>query len=114
MPEELKRKIRASWTHSDKREHEKIWVTCAGENPADQENIGAVNIYPTLGFPAYYFPYTNVEGYLPPLVAVQFSKPKSKFTFELLYFSFTKRQFISNSSIIHLNELAIHHHYVFS
>lgn len=56
-----------------------VWVSCEGENPADNENIGAINYFPSRGFNAKYFPFTNVDGYLPPLVAVQFDSPASKF-----------------------------------
>lgn len=56
-----------------------VWVSCEGENPADVENIGTISYYPLQGFPAYYFPFKNIEGYLPPLVAVHFSGPKSKY-----------------------------------
>lgn len=56
-----------------------VWVSCEGENPADVENIGSISYYPLQGFPAYYFPFKNLEGYLPPLVAVHFSGPKSKY-----------------------------------
>lgn len=59
-----------------------VWVSCEGENPADVENIGSISYYPLQGFPAYYFPFKNIEGYLPPLVAVHFSGPKSKYHFE--------------------------------
>lgn len=55
-----------------------IWISCEGENPADIENLGAVNYFPRRGFPGYYFPFQNVPGYLPPLVAVQFENPKRK------------------------------------
>lgn len=53
-----------------------MWISCDGENPADVENLGAVHYYPRRGFPSYYFPYLNVDGYMPPLVAVQFENPK--------------------------------------
>lgn len=55
-----------------------IWVSCEGENPADQENIGPVHILPRRGFPGYYYPYEHSEGYLSPLVAVHFENPRSK------------------------------------
>lgn len=55
-----------------------IWISCEGENPADIENLGGINYFPQRGFPDYYFPYVNVHGYLPPLVAVQFDHPKCK------------------------------------
>lgn len=56
-----------------------MWVSCEGENPADVENIGAVQYIPRRGFPAYYYPFNNKEGYLSPLVAVYFEKPRSKY-----------------------------------
>ena len=39
-----------------------VWVSCRGENPADQEYIGPLNYYPWRGFPGYYFPYRNTPG----------------------------------------------------
>jgi len=53
-----------------------VWVSCAGENPADVENMGAIQYIPRRGFPGYYFPFKNTPGYLSPLVAVFFEKPK--------------------------------------
>ena len=58
-----------------------IWVSCEGENPADIENIGPVKYYPRRGFPGYYYPFENSEGYLSPLVAVNFERPTRKFFF---------------------------------
>lgn len=55
-----------------------VWLSCEGENPADQENIGPIDYYPRQGFPGYYFPYENSEGYLSPLVAIHFTKPTRK------------------------------------
>lgn len=56
-----------------------VWVSCEGENPADVENIGSIKYIPHQGFPHYYFPYKNYEGYLSPFVAVHIEKPMSKF-----------------------------------
>lgn len=53
-----------------------IWVSCDGENSADREHIGNVTYTPFRGFPAYYFPYKNIPGYLSPIVALQFQKPE--------------------------------------
>lgn len=50
-----------------------VWVSCEGENPADVENIKARDYYPRMGFPWYYFPFKNINGYVPPIVAVQFT-----------------------------------------
>lgn len=55
-----------------------VWISCEGENPADVENIGPIEYYPRQGFPGYYFPYENSEGYLSPLVAIHFTKPTRK------------------------------------
>jgi hypothetical protein len=56
-----------------------IWVSCEGENPADLENIGPIKYYPRRGFPGFYYPYENSEGYLSPLVAVHFERPVRKY-----------------------------------
>lgn len=53
-------------------------MSCEGESPADVENLGPVNYSPRRGFPSYYFPFTNTKGYQPPVVAVQFERPKRK------------------------------------
>nr|XP_023014837.1 sodium/potassium-transporting ATPase subunit beta-2-like [Leptinotarsa decemlineata] len=57
-------------------QHEMVWVTCEGENPADKENIGPIRYIPHKGFMSQYFPFKNQEGYLSPLVAVHFEQPK--------------------------------------
>lgn len=57
-----------------------VWISCEGENPADVENIGPIEYYPRQGFPGYYFPYENSEGYLSPLVAIHFTKPTREYT----------------------------------
>lgn len=56
-----------------------VWVSCKGESPADSEFIGPVSYYPKQGFPGYYFPYENSEGYLSPLVAVHLERPKREY-----------------------------------
>ncbi|XP_058986058.1 sodium/potassium-transporting ATPase subunit beta-2 isoform X1 [Musca domestica] len=72
MPTELKRHITEK---NSLRPHETnvVWVSCEGENPADVENIKARDYYPRMGFPWFYFPFKNIEGYVPPIVAVQFT-----------------------------------------
>jgi sodium/potassium-transporting ATPase subunit beta len=54
-----------------------VWISCGGENPADVENIGPIAYYPNRGFPGYYFPFQNQLGYMPPIVAIHFEKPKT-------------------------------------
>ncbi|KAF2886600.1 hypothetical protein ILUMI_19573, partial [Ignelater luminosus] len=52
-----------------------LWISCAGENPDDVENIGPIWYVPLLGFDGAYFPVVNKEEYLRPLVAVFFKRP---------------------------------------
>lgn len=52
-----------------------MFVSCNGQYAGDKESIGRITVSPR-GFPAYYFPYKNDDGYLSPLVAVQFESPK--------------------------------------
>lgn len=59
-------------------------MSCEGENPADVENIGPIEYYPRRGFPGYYYPYENSEGYLSPLVAVHFARPVRKYIKSIL------------------------------
>ncbi|XP_044750910.1 sodium/potassium-transporting ATPase subunit beta-2-like isoform X2 [Coccinella septempunctata] len=76
MPQQLKDHIRYNITRPEERNN--IWISCIGENPADNEYLGPVKYYPSIqGFPGYYYPYMNSEGYLSPLVAVQFKRPTS-------------------------------------
>lgn len=79
MPEHLKEEIGRLASHSDPKERLKlntVWVSCKGESPADAEFIGKVDYRPHPGFPGYFFPYENSEGYLSPLVAIHFQRPK--------------------------------------
>lgn len=75
MPKHLKDYIKQK-VATDKEALNTVWVDCEGENPADAENIGAIKYYPHRGFPGYFFPFKNTEGYLSPLVAVNFEEPK--------------------------------------
>ncbi|KAJ3654988.1 hypothetical protein Zmor_014137 [Zophobas morio] len=52
-----------------------IWISCQGEKPVDRENVVGFNYFPKQGFASYYFPYTNTQNYLSPLVAVQIVNP---------------------------------------
>lgn len=72
IPEDLKTHIRGL---NNPKELNTVWVSCEGENPADVENIGPIHYIPRRGFPGYFFPFTNKEGYLSPLVAVWFENP---------------------------------------
>ncbi|XP_056642444.1 sodium/potassium-transporting ATPase subunit beta-2 [Diorhabda carinulata] len=73
MSEYLRKDILDAETRN---EHQMVWVTCEGENPADKENIGPLRYIPQRGFSSQYFPFKNQDGYLSPLVAVHFETPK--------------------------------------
>ncbi|XP_071531627.1 sodium/potassium-transporting ATPase subunit beta-like [Panulirus ornatus] len=77
MPLSLKDVIQNRTIENKGKMPKMIWVSCEGENPADQEYIGPVKYFPWQGFPSYYFPYMHTPGYLPPIVAVQFDRPTS-------------------------------------
>lgn len=76
MPSDLKSHINAEKKHNEKSLN-MVWVSCEGENPADVENIGSIQYIPRRGFPGFYFPYVNQEGYLSPIIAIWFEKPAS-------------------------------------
>ena len=44
-----------------------------GKNPVGQEYIGQLVYTPHQGFNAYYFPYREVDGYVSPILTVEFS-----------------------------------------
>jgi len=77
MPADLKKHIEQATADNAGTVPKMVWVSCKGENPADQEYIGDIVYTPWQGFPAYYFPYLHTPGYLPPIVAVQFVAPAS-------------------------------------
>ncbi|KAJ3656988.1 hypothetical protein Zmor_016024 [Zophobas morio] len=81
MPTELAQKIINAELVN---QHDKIWVDCRPNNVSDVGNLGDVSYYPQQGFEGKYFPYTNVEGYLSPLVAVHFEKPKRGIPFDIV------------------------------
>ncbi|XP_044262422.1 sodium/potassium-transporting ATPase subunit beta-2-like [Tribolium madens] len=53
-----------------------IWLSCVPQDMEDYKNIGTLVYYFEMGFHRKYFPFRNTEGYLSPLVAVLFEKPK--------------------------------------
>ncbi|GJQ69825.1 hypothetical protein Trydic_g22377, partial [Trypoxylus dichotomus] len=72
MPSDLVAEIKAEHSHDPARANQ-IWVSCTGEHSVDQEHVNASRFeyFPTRGFPGYYYPFTNVDGYLSPLIAVR-------------------------------------------
>ncbi|CAH0726363.1 unnamed protein product, partial [Brenthis ino] len=76
MPVDLKSHIK-NITYYNSKLANMVWVSCHGETPADQENIGPISYFPFQGFPGYYYPYNNAEGYLSPLVAVHLQRPRT-------------------------------------
>jgi sodium/potassium-transporting ATPase subunit beta len=55
-----------------------VWVNCHGENSADRESMGDIKYFPEAGaFHGKYYPYTNQDGYLTPVIAVQFLNPQA-------------------------------------
>ncbi|XP_047987641.1 sodium/potassium-transporting ATPase subunit beta-2-like [Leguminivora glycinivorella] len=75
MPDDLQQHIRG--LSSANNHTNMIWISCQGETPADRENIGPVQYLPYRGFPGYFYPYENAEGYLSPLVALYLKRPRT-------------------------------------
>ncbi|XP_076331816.1 sodium/potassium-transporting ATPase subunit beta-like [Tachypleus tridentatus] len=65
MPEDLKQNYDPRF----------VYISCAGENPADRENLGPISYYPTQGIPNYYFPFTNLPSYQSPFVFIHLEMP---------------------------------------
>jgi len=59
----------------DRYDEDHIGFSCEGEFPADRENLGNITYEPERGFPKYFYPYLNQEGYRSPLVMVRFTSP---------------------------------------
>jgi len=52
----------------------KVWVDCRGENPADVENMGEIEYFPSSrGFPSFYFPFKNQVNYCFSSICFKFS-----------------------------------------
>jgi len=66
VPEEVRRDYQPN----------RVYITCEGENAADQENMGPVKFYPSNAVQSFYFPYNNVPGYMQPFVFAHFEKPE--------------------------------------
>uniref|UniRef100_A0A2P2HW77 Sodium/potassium-transporting ATPase subunit beta-like n=1 Tax=Hirondellea gigas TaxID=1518452 RepID=A0A2P2HW77_9CRUS len=76
MPQDLREHISNLTDAKQGKMPQMIWLSCKGENPADQEYIGPILYSPWRGFPSYFFPYRNTPGYLSPIVAVEFTHPQ--------------------------------------
>lgn len=79
MPESLKKHIKSL---NSTAERSQVWVSCQGEEGVDKELLGPAEYYPKQGFPSYFYPYENRRGYVSPLVAVKFLRPRGK-SFEI-------------------------------
>lgn len=72
MPDSLREHI----TKLNATQRNQVWVSCQGEEGMDKELLGPIDYFPKQGFPQYFYPYTNRRGYVSPLVAVKFLRPK--------------------------------------
>lgn len=52
-----------------------IQITCEGQTPVDNENIGPIDYFPQ-GIETKYFPFTNQPGYQSPFVMAHFKNPR--------------------------------------
>ncbi|XP_055682368.1 sodium/potassium-transporting ATPase subunit beta-2-like [Lutzomyia longipalpis] len=71
MPEELKSHI----AQLDASKRKQVWISCRGEHPSDREAIGPIKYIPSHGMASYYYPFTNIPGYLSPIIAVHLERP---------------------------------------
>ncbi len=82
-PQSLKDHVKSEFEKkeqsADVKPDEMVWITCEGENPADRENIGHIDYYPSQGIPSYYFPYLNQPGYLSPIVFAHLTNPQREY-----------------------------------
>lgn len=78
LPDEMPKTLKDHIQSLEAKERDQVWVSCKGENGADEEILGDAQYFPTQGFPSYFYPYVNTPGYLSPLVAVKFTRPKRK------------------------------------
>lgn len=76
LPDDMPNDLKAYIRNSAPEKLNQIWLSCQGENPADRENIGPITYIPGPGFPGYYYPYTNLDGYLSPLIAIHLARPQ--------------------------------------
>lgn len=76
LPEEMPEELRTYIKQLPQESRNQVWVSCNGEDASDQQIIGDVEYFPSWGFPSYFYPYTYVNGYVSPLVAVKFKRPK--------------------------------------
>jgi sodium/potassium-transporting ATPase subunit beta len=76
MPQYLKDEIKNNYSNGGNITKRMVWLSCQGENAADKENIGELEITPYPGIPAAYFPFMRQTGYKSPMVAIQFKRPE--------------------------------------
>ncbi|XP_069690373.1 sodium/potassium-transporting ATPase subunit beta-2-like [Periplaneta americana] len=72
MPSRLQEVIEITSLNSSEK---RVWVSCDGLNPADEEHMGEIQFYPDPSFKASFFPFSGQDDYHTPLIAVQFLNP---------------------------------------
>lgn len=70
FPDKFPQELRSNY------EGNRVYITCEGENAADQENMGPIMFHPQPYIDDIFFPYMNVPGYKVPFVFAQFTKPE--------------------------------------
>ena len=76
LPDYVPDRVRQTISSLKGEARNQVWVDCQPENAADREGFGEIRYFPaSAGFPSQYYPYMNQDGYLGPLIAVQFQNP---------------------------------------
>lgn len=76
LPDYVPERVRQTLAGLKGENLNQVWVDCQPENTADAEGLGEIRYFPTsAGYPSQYYPYMNQEGYLGPLIAIQFLNP---------------------------------------
>lgn len=78
LPEDMPTDLQDHIKSLKPKDRQQVWVSCSGLH--ENDNIGPIEYSNSRGFPSYYYPYTNQQGYLSPLVAVHFARPPVKTT----------------------------------
>ncbi|XP_035779416.1 sodium/potassium-transporting ATPase subunit beta-1-like [Anopheles albimanus] len=78
LPEEMPNDLANHIKDLSEQDRKQVWVSCQELSSAANKTELLVEYSPSRGFPSYYYPYRNQQGYLSPLVAVQFVRPPTK------------------------------------
>ncbi|GAB1597280.1 hypothetical protein Ahia01_000004400 [Argonauta hians] len=91
----------------DRYDNNSIGIRCFGRDASDIDNIGDVHYFPAHGLPFGFYPFTNQEEYIKPIVWIHFSSIQQNMVVNIRCKAYAKNFQIYSRKEIHVVDFSV-------